>query len=471
MAKKRTTTKAEADAPLNGDAIGTNWLAADLTFLQPQSTPAPVFPLQHLTPTIEALVRGFTDTQHLSAAYVGPTMLATVSGAIGNRWRIGLTSAKTEPLALFAAMVGRPGSGRSTVIDIAQDALQQAEAAIMGHGANTPLSSAGSQELSAHQARQTSSAMQRILRSGAVPADLDEDEAASGPPLVLCDATGAGFIDELQHDARGRTLLSAEFRGVLTGLMAGQGHRGRTILLQAFDGPRYPVKLKTGFIVVPALLLTVLAALHPQSIGHITQGDGLCARFLWSYPDMTPIHELPSEAGPVDLLRKLAVDARTVLDRASRTFTAGLDDLGDRLHDVYVRAAQQARRISAVFAVTEAVSKGQQPIAVSGEDAERAVGLMAEFFLPMAERTLTVTREKEEAPTTQLARHLRRLGKATINSREDILRGRGSPLRDAGAIQEALRELQLRGLLQPAERVGLGRPAQNWLVHPALLTA
>ncbi|MDA9395505.1 hypothetical protein WN73_33825 [Bradyrhizobium sp. CCBAU 45394] len=493
MAKKRTTTKAEADAPPNGDAIGTNWPAADLTFMQPQSTPAPVFPLQHLTPAIEALVRGFTDTQHLSAAYVGPTVLATVSGAIGNRWRIGLTSAKTEPLALFAAMVGRPGSGRSTVIEIAQDALQHAETAITGHGANTPRSSAGSQEMSAHQARQTSSAMKRILRSGAVPADLDEDDAASGPPLVLCDATGAGFIDELKHDARGRTLLSAEFRGVLTGLMAGQGHRGRTILLQAFDGPRYPVKLKSGFIVVPALLLTVLAAVHPQSIGHITQGDGLCARFLWSYPDVTPIHALPSEAGPVDLLRKLAVDlvrsggsdstgqyydtiamsdeARTVLDRASRTFTAGLDDLGDRLHDVYVRAAQQARRISAVFAVTEAVSKGQQPIAVSGEDAERAVGLMAEFFLPMAERTLTVTREKEEAPTTQLARHLRRLGKATINSREDILRGRGSPLRDAGAIQDALRELQLRGLLQPAERVGLGRPAQNWLVHPALLTA
>ena len=96
---------------------------------------------------------------------------------------------------------------------------------------------------------------------------------------------------------------------------------------------------------------------------------------------------------------------------------------------------------------------------------------MADFFLPMAERTLTVTRDKEEAPATQLARHLRRLGKAAINSREDILRGRGSPLRDVGVIQDALRELQLRGLLQPAERAGLGRPAQNWHVHPALLTA
>ena len=100
-----------------------------------------------------------------------------------------------------------------------------------------------------------------------------------------------------------------------------------------------------------------------------------------------------------------------------------------------------------------------------------AVGLMTDFFLPMAERTLTVTGNKQETPATQLARHLRRLGKAAINSREDILRGRGSPLRDAGAIQDALRELQLRGLVQPAERSGLGRPAQNWLVHPALQTA
>ncbi|UGY26664.1 DUF3987 domain-containing protein [Bradyrhizobium septentrionale] len=493
MAKKRTTTKAEADAPPSGDGIGTNWVAADLTFMQRQLTPAPTFPLQYLTPAIEALVRGFSNTQHLSAAYVGPTVLTTLSGAIGNRWRIGLTPSKTEPLALFVAMVGRPGSGRSTVIEIAQDALQQAEAAIIGHRASTPRSSVGSQELSAHQARQTSSVMQRILQSGAFPADLDEDEASSGPPLVLCDATGAGFIDELQHDARGRTLLSAEFRGVLTGLMAGQGHRGRTILLQAFDGPRYPVKLKAGFIVVPALLLTVLAALHPKSVGHITQGDGLCARFLWTYPDVAPIHELPSEAGPADLLRKLSVDlvrsggsdssgqyydtialsdeARAVLDGASRTFNAGLDDLGDGLRDVYVRGPQQARRISAVFAVAEAVSKGERPVAVSGEDAERAVGLMADFFLPMAERALTVARDREEAPAIQLARHLRRVGKAAINSREDILRGRGSPLRDAGVIQDALRELQLRGLLQPAERVGLGRPAQNWHVHPALLTA
>jgi hypothetical protein len=167
---------------------------------------------------------------------------------------------------------------------------------------------------------------------------------------------------------------------------------------------------------------------------------------------------------------KLSDEARDVLDRAYLTFTTGIEDMNDRLHDVYSRGAQQAQRLSGIFTLAEAIGKGQQPTEVSGEDAERGVGLMSEFFLPMAERALGAsTGNSERDPATQLARQLRWLGKGTINSREDILRGRGSPLRDAGVIQDALCELQLRGLVQPAERRGLGRPAQNWHVHPDLL--
>ena len=166
----------------------------------------------------------------------------------------------------------------------------------------------------------------------------------------------------------------------------------------------------------------------------------------------------------------LSEEARELLDSAHRTFTTGIDDVEERLRDVNTRGAQQARRLSGVFAITEAISKGKQPSIVSGEDAERAIGLMANFFLPMAERVVgAAATDNEQDSATQLARHLRRLGKAMINSREDILRGRASPLRDNGVIQETLRELQLRDLVRPAERTGLGRPAQNWHVNPALL--
>lgn len=492
MAKKRTKIEAADPSPEGGHAK-IDWPDADLMFIQHHQMPAPAFPLRLLPLTIETLVKGLSETQHLNPAYVGPSILATLSGAIGNRWRIA-KPISDEPLALFVGMVGRPGTGRSTTIDIAQAALQEAEAAITAGAKPGVRSAARSEAVASHQARQTSRAVTRILQSGDFPSNLDEDDAPSGPALVLCDGTGAGFIDELQHDARGRTLVSAEFRGVLRGLMSGQGDRGRTIMLQSFDGPRYPVKLKSGYIVVPALLLTVLAAIHPQSIADIVEGDGLCARFLWTYPDAMLVYELPRESGPMEMLTKLSVDlvasggtgssgrfydtialseeAREVLDRARRTFTTGIADVSDRLCEVYTRGDQQARRLSGIFAITEAIGKGELPTVVSGENAERAVGLMAEFFLPMAERVVGVAGDdNEQDPATQLARHLRRLGKSMINSREDILRGRASPLRDNGMIQETLRELQLRGLVRPAERTGLGRPAQNWHVHPALLKA
>jgi hypothetical protein len=90
----------------------------------------------------------------------------------------------------------------------------------------------------------------------------------------------------------------------------------------------------------------------------------------------------------------------------------------------------------------------------------------------MAERALSMSGSgAPETPTLVLARHLRLLGKSVVNVREDILRGRGSQLRDLGLIGDALRELQLRGLVRPTERLrsGSGRPTQDWLIHPALL--
>jgi hypothetical protein len=232
MAKKRTTTKAAADSSLN-EKGGIHWTEQpDLTFLQHHLPPAPELPLQLLPPTIETLVRGFSDTQHLNPAYVGPSVLAMLSGSIGNRWRIAVAPGKGEPLALFVGMVGRPGSGRSSVIEIASGALQDAESTIVADAANAARAPAASDTVAKHQSRQASSAARRILESGGFLADLEEGhETVSGPPLVLCDGTGAGFIDELQHDARGRTLVSAEFLGVIKGLMAGQGDRGRTILV------------------------------------------------------------------------------------------------------------------------------------------------------------------------------------------------------------------------------------------------
>ncbi|MFN5523763.1 DUF3987 domain-containing protein [Bradyrhizobium sp.] len=496
MARKTQKTNAElnstsADAEPGRDTAGAAaWPDVDLGFMEKAIPTSPSFPVSTLPPAIEPLVSGLAAAKCITPAYVAPAVLGVFSGAIGNRWRIAVTPDEAEPLALFILNIGEPGSNRSSAIRVAPRALREAEAAIIADLAKAgPTASA---EVSKARHQDSVRAIRQIVRERGMPFDIDDEEPPP-PPLIVSDASGAGFIDEMQHDARGRVLVTDEFG---SGSLAGPAESARTVLLKAFDGDRFDQRLKSsGHVSVPALLLTIIAATHPdriqQIVGHIR--NGACARFLWTYPAFELVHELPKESGPVNEFGKLAVelarsggsnrsdrffdtielpaDAHAKLTAASKAFTTGLDDLSGPLRDVHVRARQHALRLAGLFAVVEATASGKRPDAVTGEHVERAIALMGDFFLPMAARALSTTAYKPESPALQLARHLRRLGKATVNARDDIQRGTGSPLRELAAIGDALRELQLRGLIRPVERlrVGAGRPARDWMIHPALL--
>jgi hypothetical protein len=500
MTKKTRTTKPESNstsppsAPIQAEEGAATWPDADLAFMENNVAAAPLFPVSTLPPAIEPIVSGLATAKHITPTYLAPAVLGVLSGAIGNRWRVAVTPDEAQPLALFILQVGEPGSHRSAAIRVATTALREAETAIIADLAKT--TGRPSVEVSKARSQRTAKAIQQIVREQGMPFGVDDEEPAP-PPLIVSEASGAGFIDEMQHDARGRVLVTGEFGGLLSGLLAGQGERGRSILLQAFDGDRFDQRLKsTGHVSVPALLLTIVAATHPDRFHQIVgrTRDGLCARFLCTFPAFELTHELPEASGPVDVLGKLAVDltrsggsnvsgnffdtivlsgeARANLAAASKIFTAGLNDLSGPLRDIHVRARQHALRLAGLFAVVEATMRGELPTLVTGEHVERAAGLMADFFLPMAARAVSMSGyRKPDSAALQLARHLRRLGKTTANVRDDIQRGTGSPLRDLAMIGDALRELQLRGLVKPVERlrVGAGRPTQDWMVHPALL--
>lgn len=494
MARKPRMTKAEhnqakpADAePIQEMAAAPAWPDVDLAFMEKAVPTSPSFPVSALPPAIEPLVSGLAAAKCITPAYLAPVVLGVFSGAIGNRWRIAVTPDEAEPLALFILNIGEPGSNRSSAIRVATRALREAEAAIVADLAKT--GSAASAEVSKARQQDSARAIRQIVREHGMPFDIDEEP----PPLIVSDASGAGFIDEMQHDARGRVLVTDEFG---SGSLAGPAESARTILLKSFDGDRFDQRLKSsGHISVPALLLTIIAATHPDRIQQIVGRirNGACARFLWTYPAFELVHDLPRESGPVDEFGKLAVelarsggsnrsdrffdtielptDAHARLSAASKAFTTGLDDLSGPLRDVHVRARQYALRLAGLFAVVEATAIGKRPDVVTSEHIERAITLMGDFFLPMAARALSTGSYEPESPALQLARHLRRLGKATVNARDDIQRGTGSPLRELAAIGDALRELQLRGLIRPVERlrVGAGRPARDWMIHPALL--
>jgi hypothetical protein len=136
------------------------------------------------------------------------------------------------------------------------------------------------------------------------------------------------------------------------------------------------------------------------------------------------------------------------------------------------RARTQALRLALNLALCERALAGDElpGAAISGEDAQRGVDLMNQYFLAMGERVVTEFNRREiEPPVVQLTRHLARLKKQIINVRDDLRRGLGSPVRDAEDIGKCMEELRLRGVVRPQERATQsGRPSKNWEVNPKL---
>ena len=109
----------------------------------------------------------------------------------------------------------------------------------------------------------------------------------------------------MRRDALGRILISYEFAGVIRGAINGQGLRGRTLILDAHDGVRHVLELKSeGEVVIDNLQLSLLGAVQTDRIKDVIgrERDGLQSRILWADHDAGYRVGLAKAAGPIDQL-------------------------------------------------------------------------------------------------------------------------------------------------------------------------
>lgn len=471
--------------------------APDLSFLLPSKSPAPRFPLDTLPEQTRSLVLGFANTRLLSVDYCAASILTACSGAIGNRARLLTFEGDHEPLSVFCALVGPPSTGKSLAINIVEkplisldQALQQTHKLIL-RGVDQKLLEKFDQKLRETVAR-------RLLLEDLPFENDDEDCEMAAPGIVLSEFTGAGLLEELRTGIDGRMLVSHELTGALAFGAAYQGLRSRGLLLEGFDGKPRIVRTKTeGKVVIPALLISVLGATQPDRLPDLLGDahDGLAARMWWIYPDVEPRTCLPAAPGPVDqltaiLTRLIAIppanassgystlvplgsDARAPLEAAA-TIWARMQPLTDGLYrDLVGRALQQTMRLSALLSIVEHAATDQDglPRSVGAANVEAAVHIVHHYLLPMGERALGTAQGPRESDASRLARFIARIGKSTINVRDDVLRASGSPIHDREIAAEAFEELRRRKVVWPADRdpAQKGRPPTIFKVHASLL--
>lgn len=464
----------------------------DLSFFQDVAD-VPPFPCDALQPHTRDFVTRLSEERRVSPDFICAALWPTVAASMGTALRLLIASGVSEPAIIWALLVGRPACGKSTAINAFNIPLQEIEKSLRSDDSAADfILDVYEKELARHTVQRVRTAVQRGQE---MPSGLFVPSRSPPLRLLVSDTTRAGLIQFLQAQPRGGLISNDEIITVLRGALTTRSD-GRALLLQAFDGGSCTVdRANGGSVFLPAVHLSVLGGVQPDRVAAVLgpDDDGLISRFLITWPEVPLDARLPTghEADmrlPAlirDLLSLptptnpgsprfvvLGAHARRRVEAASRRWIAAAEGRSDAMFGVFARARKHALRLSLVMEITECVLAGEAlPQTVHDASMVSAVAIV-DYHLAMAERLLTATRPSRDLlDLRRVADAISRRGETQINARI-LRRSAGFPVRDHKALDTVLEELVDRGCLKHAPRPpsAKGRPAGDYLVHPALLT-
>jgi hypothetical protein len=244
------------------------WPEIEPSLLEDGQPRVPSFPLDVLPQPWRGWV---ADTAHGAGApedYVAQALLSAVAGLCGAGVRTQVTSAWSEPLVLWQALVGAPSSGRTSALETIRQPLVTVEKLLQRDGG----------------ARRT------VIADAAFAALAGAMKASPAGVLLWRDDPSAWLA------GLGRDRTRADVRGWL---------------LDAWSA-RAPAACDQR------LAVSIVGSLHAERLGAalVDADDGLAARFLFAWPSPSPWRRL-AEAKParedeaVTMLHRLAVAVGT----------------------------------------------------------------------------------------------------------------------------------------------------------------
>jgi hypothetical protein len=231
----------------------------------------PPFPVGLLPDPLAAYVRELAEAMSCPPDFIGVPMLALAGAALGNAWRLEVTATHVQHAALFAAVVGVPGSAKSPALAQVGEPLQQAN---------------GEWLAEAQRMRERDGGLG--IKSGAAPRR-----------CLVDDFTIESLAPILQANPKGVIVVKDELAGLIHGLNQYKGGRGndRQALLSVWAGAGIVVDRKSADdpVVIPQPFVAIVGGIQPTVLDSMRkrcrQGvleDGLIDRFLFAYPELTP---------------------------------------------------------------------------------------------------------------------------------------------------------------------------------------
>jgi len=449
-----------------------NWRDPDLSVLDDRRGPVPAVPLGLLPQPWRDWIADTEKSTGAPADYVLQSVLAGVAAVCGAGVRVRVTPAWDEPLVLWQAVVGEPSTGKSAALAPMRRLLEVIEQERR----------LGDEERRAAHAERCKQSGEdapfmpsQIVATAADPAALLPtlaDIVAGNPCGVLLwrDGDAAWIGDEDEEGGHRASWLAGWTAGAVT-----------------VAPPRQPARSLARFPV------SILETIRPERLkaSLVAGDDSLAVRFLFVWPGPQPyralsVLEASRDEEILQRLRALSRLAKSAADpcviEVDARGRAALDGVLAGLHDERRKAEGleaawlgKSRslivRLAGVLELLATIDgKARHPGAIGAEQVEAAAALWRDYFWPHARSVF------DSAELSDHAKRVRRVARWLLDTkpkgvtREDIRRNVLSRSATADETQHVLERLHYLGYVQPdLAYAGRGRPANRWLVNPALV--
>jgi hypothetical protein len=488
----------EGQQPRSRKAETGTWDEPDWTLLDDRRGDLPDFPVDTLPASLRGWLLRAARGAGVTPGHVAVPLLGIASSLIGTARRVRASRSWSEPLAMWVALIGFSGTGKTPGIDVTRRALsvidrdRKQKIAELQRDHETRAQKAKAEKKKWEQA--VAEAVEANLPTPPKPVGATEPGPFVAPRLCVSDSTIERIAVLLEARPQGMAFVADELARLFLNMKRYSSGQDNEFWLEAWNGKHFIVERQgRPPVVLDYLLVGIAGGFQPDKLARAFEGDddGM-TRFCFAWP-AEPAHmplsnevaeiepdiqnalkrivDLPADEDGVFGPRTVDLSAEAVSAfEAFRAFLAQTKtDLDGREREWAAKGGTHVLRLSGALAYLDwAMVGGAEPQSIDESYVEAAVRLWRDYFWPHSRAALRQIGLTEKHANARRALSWIRGNQKVEVSLQDIRQD---------ALGRRIDAEQTRGLLDGLVRAGWlklmtmqtgGRAIHRWQVNPQL---
>jgi hypothetical protein len=481
-----------------------SWENPNLEVLEDNRGILPEFPTDLLDPEWGDYVERAAPSAGVTAAHVAVPLIGIISGVIGCTYRVKATRAWSEPCAIWCAVVGYSGTGKTPGIDVSKRALAFVEKERRDKIADLQREHETRAEAAKAAQNKWKQEVEDAIEASKEPPQQPPAAASVGkfvrPRLYVTDTTVERAAVLLQARPSGLLLVSDELSGFFANMSRYSNGSDREFWLESWNGKHHVVeRMGRDAVVVDHLLIGVVGGLQPDKLVRSFEGDddGMYARLCFSWPSEPGFRPPSNECGEyepiiINALRRLveelpiktqdggfvagemclSEDAQHAFGHFLQFLHEEKGGLDGREREWWVKGGGQVIRLAGTLALMSwAANVGSaKPEKIERRFLDAAIRIWRDYFWPHSRAALRqVGTTKRQFVARRVLKWIRanKSAERSISVKEIRREALGQSL-DAKQTEAVLEQLEQEGWLKKETTPTGGRARHRWIVNERL---